>query len=469
MKLKFNNLYQIVVWAAFVLFSMFSVLLCLLDNDKPSDYALLFLLPLCFLLCSIIFSKVFTYMFDNIGITLIVLLMFVRNVLSPMLMSMYGYETSVVSSGTGHMGDAILLTSYEMLCVFATIMLTLNKTQSYSLEKVKIEQYSKRKYTDRGYRWLVILAVIVLIGCIVIEPQLLEGYRFITEMGEEGFANYEDTQLVNKYGTTTLLKFVLVTGNYLMRALLAIVPGFLIVKLSERKTRTRRILSLCCCCIPLFFIGGVIARSLIYMVCLLLLYIYLYTPKEVPRKMAYLFLFASAAVVGWWMFRSVDSYGMQNFSAQLNAYFSGINNVCASLNLEGTFFDRFGYLVADITNSIPYGGTVFNNSHQTMSDYFNSASGVRGQIPTTIGTGMYYFGPIFAPLFSCIFAHFSVDAGARIKGSVNTNPMRLIRLLLTAMYLAMGIIMYNISITLTNFFSILLPMYLMERAAYKKE
>jgi hypothetical protein len=71
--------------------------------------------------------------------------------------------------------------------------------------------YTKRKYTDRAYIGLLIVAVLILVACIRVAPVLMTGYRSILRIGEADFATYEDTRLISKYGTTTTIRFALVT------------------------------------------------------------------------------------------------------------------------------------------------------------------------------------------------------------------------------------------------------------------
>ena len=53
------------------------------------------------------------------------------------------------------------------------------------------------------------------------------------------------------------------------------------------------------------------------------------------------------------------------------------------------------------------------------------------------------------------------------KANQTFNLISKVRYLFLAITFSMGIIMYNVKITLTNFFSVAVPMYLIERFAYK--
>lgn len=466
--LKFNNIYQMMVWLFLVFFSIISSSMILLNFNLPQNYGALFVLPLSFLFVSIIFSNVYTRFFENIGITLIIVLSFLRLVILPLLMSIYGCESRIASNPNGNMTDAIFLMAWEIICIFFMLMMFVNNQANSIHSSDDEKEYKKQEYADRMYLYLLMFALLLLIFCLAVSPQIMQGYRTIFQISDEKFTSYEDTQLVNTYATSTIKKFAIVTGNYLMRALIAIVPGYLIIKISEKKTLTRKAITFCCCFIPLFFIGGIIARSLIYVVCLLLLFFYIYTPKKISKKTATIIGLAAVTVIGWWTFRYDSAYGLQELTGTLSAYFSGVNNVYASYNLDRDIKTRLLYFIYDYMDAIPYSGTIFKSNHVIISDFFNKSNGVRGQIPTTIGMGMYYFGSVLAPIYSVVFAYFSARCGEKVQAEIKNSPLKGIRLLLTAMYLSMGIVTYSISITLMNFFTILLPMYIMESIAYKK-
>ena len=98
-----------------------------------------------------------------------------------------------------------------------------------------------------------------------------------------------------------------------------------------------------------------------------------------------------------------------------------------------------------------------------MAIFFNSANSTYGQIPTTIGSGYYYFGFLLAPIYSVIFTIMAYKMGVKLNQTSNLiSKTRYLFLIIT---FAMGIIMYNIQITLTIIFSTAVPMYIIERIA----
>lgn len=463
-----NNVFQVLLCLTMSLFALFVSILLLIDIKKPIYYSLLFLLPLSFMVMSIALSKIYNEIPRNLGITMIIILLFVRTVLSPMFMYLGDYSITISYGIEKNTWYAILLVFYETICLFLLIYI---KTVNFNKVSNDLSdtRYSSNSYGMRIYLIILIALSGILIICQYITPELLSSYRSIFDMSNEFFTNYEDSQTVVKYGTSFIKKLSLVTGQYLIRALLIIWPTYLIVKLSNKKTYFSKLISAICCFIPVFFIGGAIAKSLIYVVCLLFLYNYIYNNKDFTRKSIKLICFGGIVVIVWWILNIDSQHAMEQFSRRFSAYFSGVNVVSGVFNLPNSMEYKLRYFLYDFTSTIPFGNTIFGISHETIQPFFNEYNFSHGQIPPTIGLGYYYFGPILAPLYSLIFATIAINAGEKLKQSISGNPMKYIRLLITIFTFSMGIIMYNIEITMTSWFCLLIPMYILERISYKKE
>ena len=237
------------------------------------------------------------------------------------------------------------------------------------------------------------------------------------------------------------------------------------VLISAQKKFVNRCGALACCILPMFAIGGTIARNLIYTVCLLLLYNYLFNGQKISKKAVFLLGGAGLAVVAWWMLRGGTANLFEQFSKRFSSYFSGVNVVSGAFNLPDNTEYKIGYFIYDFIGSIPYGTTLFGISNERVAVFFNTYNASSGQIASTIGMGYYYFGFALAPIYSMLFAYVSYRAGFKLKNGMYSCPMSCIRLLMETFYLSMGIIMYNIEITVSNCFSVLLPIYIMELIA----
>ena len=173
-------------------------------------------------------------------------------------------------------------------------------------------------------------------------------------------------------------------------------------------------------------------------------------------------------ILVWWLVFNVKTSlsFYETMSGRLSAYFSGVNIVSGVFNLPYELDYRIKYFLYDFMTTIPFGHTIFGISDPTIQEFFNSYNYSQGQIPTTIGMGYYYFGNIFAPAYSMIFAYLAYRSFYLLEMGKVYSPFQYIRLLYSIFVFSMGIVMYNIEITMILVFSVLIPMYILERLAY---
>lgn len=458
-----GNKNKYLLWLCTVCASIIVAFYLLINTYQEKGYGLLFLLPLTYGILVFIFHHLVSQIPKNLGVTLIVGLFFVRMVLSPLMLCLGDYRVAILKNVENNTPYAILLICYEALIVFFVLFYLSKKYKKkdfgYGIKDQRIYSLNHR------YKLVLVGILSLLIVCIVYTPELLKIYRSIFQITDELFANQEDTYIISKYGDTFFRKLSLVTGNYLMRASLIIFPAVLIIATSRSASKYWEKISFLFTLIPLFFIGGAIARSLIYFVELTMLRAMVYN-KKFERKFLIMMFLAAVAIIAWWNFRSSLTGArslVSSLSGRLNAYFSGVNIVSGTFNLDEDIVYRVRYFLYDFISTFPYGTTLFNISHETVQTFFNTCNNSYGQIPPTIGMGCYYFGPILAPVYSAVFATIAFKAGLKLgdKG----HPIRYVRLLITIFQFSMGIVMYNIEITMIYFWTLIFPMYLMEKFA----
>ena len=453
-----------------VLLSLLSSFFIFLEKSSPPGYETLFLLPLAFAIVSVLFNKLYSYIPDNLAITLIVFLSFCRMVIAPFFLSLGGYSSPINLNIENNLFHAILLMAYEFAAVMGTLFFF---CLSGIVDQQKVVQHGFLSLSRRGkytYIFFVLISILILACCFYIAPFLKEMYRSITQIGDEFFVNYEDSYIITKYATNFTSRLGVVVGMYLMRAMLIILPALIIVLCHESKSQNVfvRFISVICCFVPFFFIGGAIARSLIYVVCLLLLRGYLYGSGKFGNKILALGVLCVMLILVWWLVFNVKTSlsFYETMSTRLSAYFSGVNIVSGVFNLPNELDYRIRYFSYDFIATIPFGHTIFGVSNQNIQEFFNSYNYSQGQIPTTIGMGYYYFGNIFAPVYSMIFAYLAYRSFHLLEMGKVYSPFQYIRLLYSIFVFSMGIVMYNIEITMILVFSVLIPMYILERLAY---
>jgi len=109
--------WQILI-SIFLLLTSFSVsILLLIDSNKPSYYNLLFVLPLTFAFYLFMCIKLFRNFFDNIGMTMILGLLFVRLVISPFFKFLDGYIDKITLNVQRNTPMSIVLVAYETITI----------------------------------------------------------------------------------------------------------------------------------------------------------------------------------------------------------------------------------------------------------------------------------------------------------------------------------------------------------------
>lgn len=385
-------------------------------------------------------------------------------------MSLGGYSATLNLNVEENLFPAVMLVVYEHVMVYATLFFA---SQHYFVKDKLLFNQSIPSLNSKGkrvYAMVALFSLVILLCCFFVTPNLGDMYRPITKIGDEFFTNFEDSYFISKYGTTFVSKLSMVVGMYFMRFLLLFFPAVIIVFCHEngRNSIISKIISSFCCIIPLFFIGGAIARSLIYVVCLFLLREYLFNSKKVGAKIFLVGVVCIFVIVWWWMFFKINASlsVFESFSARLSAYFSGVNIVSGVFNLPDDWTFRLKYFFYDYLTTIPFGHTLFGISDQTVQQFFNQHNNSFGQIPTTIGMGYYYFGSIFSPLYSMVFAFIAYVSCHKLESGIAITPFQYIRFLYSTFVFCMGIVMYNIEISMILFFGVIVPMFLVEKIAY---
>lgn len=465
MLLSKSKSHSLLIWGAIIALSLITTILILFDTDRPECYLGLFFLPLGFGMLSFTFFCLYRKMSENVALSLILSLLFCRMVLSPLAMYIGNYQATISYNIEKNTSGAIILLLYEALAVFLTLFLKSNREPNINVVQPSVK-YTKVTTT---YKILLLFVTLAFLACICITPQIMDIYRTVFEISDEFFSNYEDSQVVSKYATSFISKFSMVTGIYLSRLLLLLLPAFFITQLSNKPNKIRKLLAKLLCLTPMFFISGAIAMSLIYSICLMFLYTYMFSPRKIQKKTTTLLAIGAIVTILWWIYKGKDANLFEQFSKRLSAYFSGLNVVSGVFNLPRNIDNRIRYFLYDFTSTFPYGNTIFRISGDTVQPFFNKYNYSFGQIPPTIGMGYYYFGALLAPIYSIAFTNIAYDAGYRLSKCLKQNPMQCIRYLITVFYFSMGIVMYNIEITMIHFFVPILPMMLLEKITYSKE
>ena len=466
-----------------VAISMLVSIIVATSQTMPSYYEYLWLLPFVYSVCILFLKSVVEEALICFPVLLLVLLYFVRMVISPFLYAYAGVIEQITINVENNTFHTILLICYECIAVFATLGILqyryrtkrINIMQNESVRR-NVVYSGKFSKGDKRLGILLLICIAIIIIFYFITPDIFTGYQTILNIADKDFTSIE-TDYSNIDSSTFIIKFALVTSNYMLKVLRLLIPAALIYFASKMRNRKiAMLLSAILVVSPIFIIAGAIAMSIYYVIILMYEFVYLYSPKNQNLKLIFVFMLGAAFIFLFWIIRYMtNAQGnaslmgfLHSFSNTVNAYFSGANIVVGIYNLPEDFDLRIRFLYYDVFGSIPYSGTLFGiNESDKLTALFNNINEVSGNIPPTIAISYYYFGTVLSPIISILFAIGAFVCGYKYDASA--QPIKKITYQLAGLYFALGIIMYNIPIVLGTLVQIVLVLYLIGRICYGKE
>ena len=443
--------------------SFFSTLLILFVYDGTEGYAWLPLMPFAFFIMTLFTGRMLSNCIpSNFGVTVFVLLLFIRSVLHPLFFALGDYSHVFRVPLNDHMPWAILLSVYEIVMVFI-VMSVCDKGSNRKKRKLTNRE-KKTSYNLQAMRFWVYGLLLIFLLSFIIVPECKYFYLNISNITDIGFTGNEMSSVIDQFGTNFIKKFVMVSHNYLTKIVRFILPLHLVFEIHKKNQRSSgywqcMILS----ALNVFIIDGTIARGLVYAFVLMLLTCEIFGRQKNIYKIA---VVALTAVVTYFAIRAtVVSRTEQDIweylSSYIGSYFSSVANTAANIRIELKVQEIFQYLSYDILESIPFGNTIFNLESISYQKLFNNVNSSAGQIPTTIGTGYTYLGPVFAPVISMIFAKLAYNSGLVVKYSKSVFKKGIY--LLLAIYSAMAVTMYYHKIVLVVIIGALIPMLVINK------
>ena len=377
--------------------SIFSAIVVLMKTISVEGYRLLFLLPSSYLFFIVFISIKLKYLKSIIVLLILFSVELIRLVINPLLIAFSAYEFPITINIAENTPMAVLLLVYETIVI------------SFAL-RIRIKRdFISKQYSKHGMKRMTFAVFVILLVSIVVfsfSPEVINNNVTVLNLFQENghFATTEQTWIISKYGTSFFKKFMLVLANYILNVDKSLIPVYIIFAI--RKFKYAKPIALVTTLLTFILMDGVIARSFINYIILLLLFFGLY--KIDIRKVYKPFILVAVAIIFYFYYRFSLLYSDRNFSSYFagitNSYFSGINIVSGAFNMTGSILSRAYYCIRDYLGSIPFSSTLFRLQGKTVAEFFNACNNSRGQIPTTVGLCMYYFTPIFSPLYSVLFA-----------------------------------------------------------------
>lgn len=442
-----------------------------LSRNCPTYYNLLFLIPLAYSVINLLFGFVHANnnMFNTFGI-MFNGIMVLRAVVMPVMLAAGGFVTSKTINVETNMPLAILLFCYEMLFEYTIVFFLTNRTP-FSIKAESDTDF------DTSSRYIVVILVLFvgLLFCFVLAPMSIGYYRTVFGITDFEFTGFDSRDLISQYATSLPRKFGLVTFRYFANVTRLVLPGIILIRLKGKnvsKCLARFVVVTCIFVANFLVMDDTIATSLVNSLIILLFYNKLFSN---PKKLTSYFVYTLIGVMAYFGLRisltsSLGYNSSMNIITRISnifqAYFCGITNISAGLNMYTTSFrETYKYAIYEVLKGMPYASTIFGLDSTNISTLFNSVNNCTGQIVPAISSGTLYFTWLFAPLYSCLFVLISYKAAKSIQD--NRQPLNALGSIAISVYALMGVSMYSPEATWSFVFCIGFPIKLLSRVFEK--
>lgn len=445
-----KKLFILVTSMSTILISIF-----LSDNTNNTVYQYLFLLPLLHGGGMIIFFSKAEEMLKYPSQKIIYALFFIRNVVTPLLLVVNNYNLGIIIRDKSDVNYSIFLMLYETFMVFLVL------SQEIRLKKRNISHKAsfldKKAFVQNLFNFLLIsLAIITLILWIIV-PELKKSYGSIFDL--TNLIQVANNVVKDDLATST--RALATIGGMLLTFCRIFVSLWILYKIRMRSSSVKVgvFAALIITVFQMLFIGAQLMFAFY-----ILFFIFFTTIKLWPGSRKFMSTFFGIIILFGiiWVpfvkggFTSWNSF-LRDLGGYLQAYLPGIANVAGTVRIEKVDLLKTGF--ADIYTMIPFRNTLFGLQVENLSDIFNRYNNVAGQIMPLIGESYHYFGPIFAPILSMMFAKGAIWANERMytaKHIFSFGTYTMFMLYFSSMLICKNFILFG-----STFTSILLPMVIM--------
>ena len=461
----------------FSLFAFASAVVCILMllasalQYVPSYYSLLPLLPLS---CTVGYAILSTsgQRSRSVSCMIISVMAFVRYCLLPLVM-IAGNFASLMKLNIALTGNnGILLMAYEALAIFITVALfckRYDKNAARAAEKAK----AKESNISLGmFDGVMVFMILFIVAVAIMIPEVMNGFQTIFDMAESDFTTVHYSAAQTQVGTIkralqTLFSMVF----HFVRIML---PLWIIFKMKKNRWSDLIIciISVLFSAVQFVFITSTFAESIISAFVILMMTAYLCPKNRKAMAISIVFMLitivASFFIVRYSVRTTTNSLynvnGIKYVSSIANAYLGGIDNVAAIFNVDDT--SKWESLFFNLYSAIPFNTTLFGLEGDKLQELYNNANASYGQITPTVASGYYYFGPVFAPVFSVLLTMISLkfDTVADLTDSFWKKTAYKFCML----SFSLGISMYGEAIVLAWFTTWGLPLILLSLFSRKK-
>lgn len=452
----------------FFAFGALIIALRLFFADLSDEYSFLPILPFfCFFLYLFCDRFIGNKKID-VATLMILCLTFVRYCFLSLIL-FYGnfFAETSWSFTQDYFNDAVLLMIYESFVIFIALILANEICLDKSKHYVVVE---RKKITNT----IIVSLLLFIILIIIIYPDTLNLFNSIFQLNQLDFTqgtriNKADVGAIKRVLQTLFSVFFLVVRVFF--------PAYVLKWYSQRHNSSLVFvfLTLFFVAIQFFFITSTFAESIVCSLAILLcanrnnpnaggklvrispvfvasvVFVYFYVRYLVSTSSPYKSMYAGSNI-------------FEHVCALFNAYFTGPFNVAGSFMPVDENYWSIVY--STFVGTIPFNSTLFGARGSSLQPVYNMFNHSYGQIPSTIGDGLYFFNPIFSPVFSFALTFFAILL-CRKAESTKSYWMYLAYTFASIVF-ALGIAMYNEHISLYWFNQCVVPLFLLAFVCEKR-
>lgn len=426
----------------------------MMDPHCPSGYSTLFVLPAVFGVVSFLFNRVINQTKYSQATLLIVILYYIRYVISPLVLALGNYSSYV---NVNSIGRAVGLMCYEIFFVFLILYLLYgrmtNLTYSNDMDIVEYDFSEMVGNTHLTFHIIVFFIIVFMIIVIARYPSALNMYTSL--FGSETLVTESISSIADRGANRAFLTLF----SLLFNIIRIIIPTYLCIEIKRRISNDlfALFLSLPIIIIQFVFIGGTAAYTIFCVFVNLFVLMRLYPRyKRGMLRITYILIMFSIIIFFLMKLSYTVLYtggSWVSLSKMLQAYFPGVTNLQCVFKMVSD--NKLSNLFYDIYYAIPFNTTLFGLTGVTSANVFNSSNSMRFQIIPCIGQSYYYVGFFFAPVLSSMFCYYSVKTEFKTKNE-KSIWMFMAKTLLW-LYLAATPAMYNFHIFLVRFMDTIIP------------
>lgn len=407
-----------IIFYSFPILTFFMIVMR--SNKLYFGYENIWILPLFYSLVSIFIYfpmlKKVKYPITTLGV---ILTEYLRCVILPLFISFSDLDPGMpyINPEPSNINISIILMCYELIVISIFLFFITEKT---SYKKYSFDSLKSNRLTLKGNRliYFIISVVAFLLLVTVGIPQNLINFLYI-KIDQVGVRNGDEENtnfiLIRQFIQIGLFLTFLLSVSYFkekykkdMRKINFLIPVFfaflnIAIIIGERRTNQIYISFLCALILVLSYPS--LRRKIITYISLfagtILIFMSIY-------KFSYAFIYGSYGEA-----INNSNYSFNEISKLLQIYFFGPENIAAILELKRNVQISFDNLIFDIGRSTFGISFLLKSSDYTLtSEIFNTfiygESRANGQVISSIGYSLIYFGFLFTPLFTIINVWFSL-------------------------------------------------------------